>query len=213
MNPIELPKDKPFLKSESLKHLKLDNCNLTTIYAETFTELRNLESLNLNQNLIVSLPVNSFNLNSKLKSLLVESNRLRFFPDVIVTRLDELCIGNNSFDKTPDFLKLMAVCEERKLQTENCSEIVEFDAVATSTSTMATITTVGQIVKNFDNEGISDFFIGSYVTLIILVQATAFVLLFFYLIKIKYEKLDGDLNYANSILNDDEIYKAYKSDE
>lgn len=71
-----------------------------------------------------------------------------------------------------------------------------------------------KVNKKFINEGISNFFIGSYITFIIILQAVIFVLLSLYLIKItKYESLDGDVNYANTILNDDEIYKVYKSDE
>jgi hypothetical protein len=71
-----------------------------------------------------------------------------------------------------------------------------------------------KFVKKFINEGISNFFIGSYITFIIILQAVIFILLSVYLIKItKYEKLDGDVNYANTILNDDEIYKVYKSHE
>lgn len=59
--------------------------------------------------------------------------------------------------------------------------------------------------------GISDFFLSSYITLVIIMQAAAFILLTLYYIKIsKYEHLEGDVNYANTILNDDEVYKVFK---
>lgn len=90
------------------------------------------------------------------------------------------------------------------------------DPIEDFTPTPTTNSTVkaAKFVKKFINEGISDFFIGSYISTIIILQAVIFVFLSLYLIKItKYEKLEGDVNYANTILNDDEIYKVYKSDE
>jgi Leucine-rich repeat (LRR) protein len=129
MNPIEMPKNKPFLKSNSLKHLKMECCNMTSIYLETFTEVRNLETLDLNRNLIPSLPVNSFKFNVKLKSLFVESNRLRFFSTAtmdMLPLLTELCIDNNSFTNSSELVKFVKKYDEKKMRTDNCNDNTEY---------------------------------------------------------------------------------------
>lgn len=225
MNPIELPQSKAFLKSESLKHLKMDDCNMPVLYPETLTELRHLETLNLNRNQIESLPVNSFKSNMKLKSLFIESNRMRFFSDVVLDvspQIEELCIDNNTFIESSELSKFVKKYDERRLRTENCSDNVEyfienlFADVSTDVPSELQSSTEksSKFVKKFINEGVSNFFIGSYISLLLILQAAAFVLLSIYYIKItKFEKLDGEVNYANTILNDDEIYQVYKSNE
>lgn len=226
-NPIELPVKKPFLKSESLKRLKMDDCQLPSIHPETFIELRNLESLDLNRNQIELLPANSFKQNLELKSLLVESNRLRFFPISILDfspQIAELCIDNNTFDDSSDFVKLVKKYDDSGLRTDKCNDNLEYfiENLFSNVSTEVPVEIANdnstekpaKSIKKFINEGVSDFFIGSYITFIIILQAIAFVLLSIYLIKIsKYEKLDGVVNYANTILNDDEIYRVYKSNQ
>lgn len=225
-NPLELPRNKPLLKSESLRRLDIDDCNIPIFYPETLTELRQLETLNLNRNQIESLPVNSFKSNMKLKSLFIESNPLRYFSDALLDllspQIEELCIDNNTFVQSSDVSKFVKKYDERRLRTENCSDDMRyfieniFADVSTSVSPELQNSTEksSKFVKNFINEGVSDFFIGSYITLILILQAVAFVLLSIYFIKIaKFEKLDGEVNYANTILNDDEIYRVYKSNE
>lgn len=216
MNNIELPKKQPFLKSDSLKHLRLNDCNIPAIDPETFSELCNLESLNLNRNKIKSLTVTSFKSNAKLESLLIESNQIKDFTSVtpdFMKQLKELCIDNNTLnfdlESTKRFLKNY---EEGELRSDKCNNNIElfiensFNQNSTDKS--------AKFVEKFINEGISDFFIGSYISIFLILQAIAFVVLSIYLIKItKYEKLDGD-NYANTILNDNEIYRLlYKRDE
>ena len=225
MNPIELPKNKPLLKSESLKHLKMDDCNVTVWYPETLTELRQLETLNINRNRIELLPVNSFNSNTKLKSLFVESNQMRFFSvDVLdmSPQIEELCIDKNTFVKSSDFSKFVKKYDERHLRTENCNDNIEyfienlFAFVSTDVPFDQQNSTEksSKFMKKFINEGVSNFFIGSYISLVLILQAVAFVFLSIYFIKIaKFEKLDGEVNYANTILNDDEIYRVYKSND
>lgn len=215
MNNIELPKKQPFLKSDSLKHLRLNDCNIPSIDPETFSELCNLESLNLNRNKIKSLTVTSFKSNAKLESLLIESNQIKDFTSVtpdFMKQLKELCIDNNTLnfdlESTKRFLKNY---EEGELRSDKCNNNIElfiensFNQNSTDKS--------AKFVEKFINEGISDFFIGSYISIFLILQAVAFVMLSIYLIKItRYEKLDGD-NYANTILNDNEIYRLYKRDE
>lgn len=226
MNSIELTENKPFLKSKSLKHLRINECSISSIHEQTFSELHSLESLNLNRNEIQTLPTNSFKFNAKLKSLSVENNRLRFFLSLdSLKQLNELCIDNNSFVDNPEFSQLVKKYTDRNLRTLNCNDNVGYfieNLFAPLTVTDVPVIVQeqnstemsGKFVSNLTVQGISDFFIGSYITIFLMLQALAFVLLSLYLIKItKYEKLEGDVNYANTILNDDEIYKVYKSNE
>ncbi|CAO1439212.1 unnamed protein product [Diamesa serratosioi] len=222
LNPIELPDNRLFLKSESLKSLAMDRCGVKVIYPETFGELKNLEKLNINGNFIENIPVNSFKLNKKLKSLLIESNQMRFFPNVLLDyspKLEELCIDNNKFDESAlEFGETVEKYNARNLRSDNCNNderlFIEFLYKATTTIPPATTTfSEDRIIRKF--EGISDFFIGSYLSIILIIQATAFVLLAIYLIKIvKYEKLDGgDVDLSNTFLNDNDIYKVWKNTE
>lgn len=204
----------------------MDDCNITAFYPETLTELPHLETLNLNQNRIESLPVNSFKSNKVLKSLLIESNRLRFFPtDVLdmLPKMVELCTDNNTFNQTLDFANFVKKYNDRLLRTKNCNDnvtsFIEYlfnndESTDVPSEIQNSTEKSSKFVKNFINEGVSDFFIGSYITFVLIVQAAAFVLLSIYLLKItKFDKLDGEVNYANTILNDDEIYRVYKSTE
>lgn len=222
LNKIVLP-NKAFLKSQSLKHLKMDDCNITDFYPATLTELPHLETLNLNRNRIKSLPVNSFKSNKVLKSLFIESNRLRFFPtDVLdmLPKMVELCTDNNTFNQTLDFANFVKKYNDRLLRTKNCNDNVTTfienlfnDDVSTDVpSEIQNSTEKSSILVK--KGGVSVFFFGSYITFVLAVQAAAFVLLSIYLLKItKFDKFDGEVNYANTILNDDEIYRVYKSTE
>lgn len=207
MNNIALPERSPFLKSGSLKRLRLDGCSISSLYAETFSELRTLVEINLNGNKIKSLTVTPFKSNEKLKILLVESNQIKDFSLVTVDfmkQLEEFCIGNNTLDPSSKFVKSYG---EMGLSVEKCNHNVEF---FTENSSGHNTTEQSAKLGKFINEGISDFFIGSYISIFLILQAVAFVMLSIYLIKItKYEKLDG-VNYANTILNDNEIYRLCK---
>lgn len=225
-NPIELM-NKFFLKSNSMKRLTMNSCHLTTVYRETFSELRQLEKLDLNSNEIETLPANAFNLNGKLGSLFIESNRLKFFPIAILDvlpKLNELCVDNNTFVNTQEFSNFVKKYEEKRLRTRNCNSDVSyfienlFSGEVDKSTTTSTTTKSPSTTARINTDGISKFFIGSYLSIILIVQAVAFVLLTLYLIKItKYEKLgnggDGNVNYANTILNDNDIFKVYKVDE
>jgi len=226
-NPIQLPLNKPFIKSESLKRLIMANCNIADIYKETFNELKSIEAINLNDNRIEKIEVTTFALNPKLKSLFIENNRLKSFPASILDsskELYELCADNNTYVNKQEFKEFVKKYTSRNLRTSNCSQNVD-----KFIENLHNVTIDDEILINPDNstdeksskfikfhEGISQFFIGSYLTIILIMQAAACVLLTLYLIKItKYEKLGTgtDVNYANTILNDNDIYKVYKLNE
>lgn len=193
-NPIKVPENSPLVKSDSIKLIRLDNCKLTVIYLETFSQLDSLETLNLTQNRISTLP-DSFAANKNLKSLSLEDNQMRAFSISILqtSNLTELCLDKNNFRmKQTEFSSLVALYNDRTLRGANCQNDTSL------------------FFKN-TNFGIPKLFMGSYITLVIICQAFAFVLLTLYYIKIsKYERLESDVNYANTILNDDEVYKAFK---
>ncbi|KAL7020243.1 hypothetical protein ACKWTF_011434 [Chironomus riparius] len=228
-NPIQLPLNKPFIKSESLKHLIMANCNIADVYKETFNDLKSIEAINLNDNRIEKIEVTTFALNPKLKSLFIENNHLKSFPASILDsskELYELCADNNTYVNKQEFKEFIKKYTSRNLRTSNCTQNVEnfienlfnpnvdddneiFINPDNSTDEMSS-----KFIKF--HEGISQFFIGSYLTIILIMQAAACILLTLYLIKItKYEKLGTgtDVNYANTILNDNDIYKVYKLNE
>lgn len=198
-NPITVPENSPLFKSDSIKLILLDNCNLTVIYSETFSQLASLQNLSLSQNLISTLPANSFAANKNLKSLFMEDNRIKTFPISILfeksSQLSELCIDKNQFEmKEKDFDIFTQKYTNLSMRSDNCQKNASLF--------------FQNIPKNY---GIPKLFIGSYLTLVIICQAIAFVLLTFYYIKIsKYERLEGDVNYSNTILNDDDVYKVFK---
>lgn len=221
-NLIEFPKFKPFLKCDSLKKLKLNTCKLVDMYRETFSELRSIEQLDLNANLIESLPLNVFKMNLKLKSLFIESNRLKFFPVSILdsfSQISELCVDKNTFENCQEFSAFVKKYNGKILRTSNCN-LDEQYFVENLFKDPPTIFSEGTTEKSLkvNAQGISNFFLGSYLSIILLVQAVFLVLLTLYFIKvIKYDELenggDVDINYANTILNDNDIYKVYKLDE
>lgn len=226
-NSIELTKNKPFLKCDPLKRLTMNSCHLIDLHRETFNELKNIEELNLNGNEIESLPVDAFKLNTKMKSLFIESNRLKFFPVSILDylpSLSELCVDNNTFVNSQEFTTFVRKYDERLLRTNKCNSDVKFfienlftfvdNSSTFSPSTTTTSPPEKEKSGRINTEGISNFFIGSYLSIILVVQGVALVLLTLYLIKITTEKLGGnDGNYANTILNDNDIFKVYKLDE
>lgn len=229
-NPIELPSKQSFIDSKSLKHLIMANCNIVDIYKETFKKLTSIEAINLNDNRIEKIEVTTFVLNPKLKSLFIENNRLKFFPASILDsskELSELCADNNTYVNNQEFKEFIKKYTSRNLRTSNCSQDVsnfienifnsnvdDIDVSVVNPDNSTTDEMSSKFIKF--HEGISQFFIGSYLTIILIMQAAACVLLTLYLIKItKYEKLGTgtDVNYANTILNDNDIYKVYKLNE
>ena len=201
------------------------NCNIADIYQETFKELKSIEAINLNDNRIEKIEVTTFALNPKLKSLFIENNRLKSFPASILDsskELYELCADNNTYVIKQEFKEFIKKYTNRNLRTSNCSQNVKnFIENLFNVDDEVFINpdnSTDEISSKFItfHEGISQFFIGSYLTIILIMQATACVLLTLYLIKItKYEKLGPgtDVNYANTILNDNDIYKVYKLNE
>lgn len=213
-NRIELPVNKTFLKSESLKHLKLDECDMPAFYPETFSELRNLESLNLNKNRIELLPVNAFNSNKQLKSLFIEGNQIKIFsPNFLdlLPKMVEFCVEQSTFEKNTEFSKSVKKYVDKGLKMKCDGDIPLFnetiiDDVTTKVPVEQQSTTEKTTNSNI-NKGVSDFFIGSFISFVLIFQGAVIVYLLFQLIKMtKFEKLDGEVNYANTILNDDEIY-------
>jgi Leucine-rich repeat (LRR) protein len=147
-NPIKIPKSSALLKSNSIKLIQLDNCNLTTIYAETFSQLGGLESLNLTGNLISILPATSFNINLNLKSLFVEDNRITTFPVSLLQSsaergLRELCVDKNNFEKgaTLEFEKFVKMYVEHNLRGDNCqsdlSYFIEFRTFSSEATSLS----------------------------------------------------------------------------
>ncbi|XP_066997780.2 leucine-rich repeat-containing protein 15 [Anabrus simplex] len=75
-NPIQLSTDEPFLKSNSLNELILDECFLETVPATTLRLLPNLTSLSLSNNQLPTLDVQTVQVVSDLNHLAIDGNPL-----------------------------------------------------------------------------------------------------------------------------------------
>lgn len=209
-NPIKMDnKKQTFLKSSSLKIIECNYCRIQRVYDNSFNELTSLECLSLNHNFIELLPENAFKLNGNLKTLLMEHNKLKKFPNKIIDyllNLRELCLDDNDFTIDFDMQILIEKYNNRTLRSEICQNqnIQDFFELKYKSDEF--------IEESSMHAGISDLFIGSYLTIIMIIQAILFALLSIYLIKIvKYENFDGDMDYSATILNDNDIYKVYRS--
>lgn len=219
-NPIKFGKKQAILKSPSLKILHCEYCEIQEIYDSSFSELKSLEELNFNHNFIEILPNDSFKSNEKLKSLTLEHNQLKTFPTVVIEylkQLEELCIDDNEFVMSKEILELIEIYNKRTLRSDTCTnqnfqEFFEFQSKDITTTSTTEQPDKSSFIPRFINQGISDLFIGSYLTFIIIIQVAVFAMLSIYLIKIvKYESVDGEMDYSTTILNENDIYKVYKS--
>ena len=137
---------------------------------------------------------------------------------------DELCVDNNTFVHSQEFVTFVKRYDDNVLRTSRCNSDVQYFVETLFSTADTTVSTIHEEnTEKFSklpniHTGISNFFLGSYLSIILIVQAIVIILLTLYYIKIrKYEKVgsgsDDDINYANTILNDNDIYKVYKLDE
>jgi hypothetical protein len=132
-------------------------------------------------------------------------------------KLEELCVDDNEFVVDKELLELIEIYNNRTLRSDTCTsqnfeEYFDFKYSAKDITTTTEPTGQASFIPRFINEGISDLFIGSYLTFIIIIQVAVLVMLSIYLIKIiKYETVDGEMDYSTTILNENDIYKVYKS--
>ncbi|EDS31742.1 conserved hypothetical protein [Culex quinquefasciatus] len=170
--------DQPFLYSSTLKELKCEGCGFTVIYEQTFAKLPNLRELILRGNVIVSVQSNAFQPMNNLEKLWLQNNQL---VSVYAELLD-------------------------KNQLQLCLNNNTDQLLFTTTTTQVTTTTT----RNPPAEpmGISDWYISSYLTIIILTQIGALVILVGVWLKMKKYDSDPELDsLAGTVLNPSSIYK------
>jgi hypothetical protein len=99
---LQIPTDRPFINSNSLSHLDIAGCNVSSLSVKTFTNVSALERLDLALN--------------KLKT--VDINILRALP-----KLSKLSLFSNPLQCDCQLKEVWRWCEERNIET-GCSWIV-----------------------------------------------------------------------------------------
>jgi Leucine-rich repeat (LRR) protein len=69
---LKVPTDCHFINSNSLKHLGIYDCNVSSVLFETFSNVSKLESLDLSHNYLRSLDINILKVLSELSELNLE---------------------------------------------------------------------------------------------------------------------------------------------
>jgi Leucine-rich repeat (LRR) protein len=73
---LQIPTDRHFINSLSLKVLAILGCNISSVSVETFAKLSELEVLDMSYNYLRSLDINILKVLPKLSKLLLESNEI-----------------------------------------------------------------------------------------------------------------------------------------
>lgn len=187
------------IKSKFLKEFQCGNCGITKISVETFSELPNIESINLNNNKISVINSKMFEKSRNIVSMSIEQNNLNDFPmsvfDVVL-KLKSLCIDGNPFLMTAKNA-MKNYYRKAKLRI-NCTE-VDVENVFENNLNPAEPT---------KNKGISDAFIASYLLIILVAQATVIGILVVYCFKIVLTDKDDEFDYSSNVLNDHDIYNV-----
>ncbi len=191
--------DEVLMKTKFLKEFQCGYCGITRIYESTFSELPNIESINLNNNNISTITAKMFEQSRNVVSISIEQNDLNDFPmnifDVI-QHLSSLCVDGNPFLVTVKNA-FKNFYRQVKLRT-NCTE-VEVDNYFENYLNPAEPT---------KNKGISDAFIASYLLIILVAQAAVIGVLVVYCFKIVLSDKDDEFDYSSNVLNDHDVYNV-----
>lgn len=200
---LSFSSDKYFIYSTSLERLFINNCNLKMVYNKTFQQLPVLKELFLQNNLIHKIYSQSFQGLKDLTFLQLDNNSLNSLSLKHVTdNLMYICIDNNAFKYNREYTKLHDELKKRKLLQRNSNTKCE-----NTNGTMS----FEYIMESRKNAGISGAFISTYLVMILLAEGIVLAILILYYVKLKGRVQDG-LKYANTILNDHDIYKICKTD-
>lgn len=227
--------DQPFLYSSTLKKLKCEGCGFTVIYEQTFAKLPKLRELDLRGNFIVFIHSNAFRPMSNLAKLWLQNNQLvSVYDELLDNDQLQLCLDNNTdqllcqLQKIESWQKFQC---QNKTQTEiDCAQFTEqptepttlqtemsifsLNESSTTKTTTTPIPTTTQVTTSTTRNppvepmGISDWYISSYLTIIILTQIGALVILMGVWLKMKKYDSDPELDsLAGTVLNPSSIYK------
>jgi Leucine-rich repeat (LRR) protein len=95
---LQVPTDHNFINSNSLKHLGIYDCNVSSVSFETFANVSTLESLDLSYNYLRNLDINILKVLSELSELKLEHNKIsEIIPGTFQknSSLEFLYLGNN----------------------------------------------------------------------------------------------------------------------
>ncbi|XP_038121613.1 leucine-rich repeat-containing protein 15 [Culex quinquefasciatus] len=227
--------DQPFLYSSTLKELKCEGCGFTVIYEQTFAKLPNLRELILRGNVIVSVQSNAFQPMNNLEKLWLQNNQLvSVYAELLDKNQLQLCLNNNTDQLLCEIQKIESwqkfQCQNESQTEVDCAQFTEppteptthqteisvfsSDETSTTTTTTTVTTTTTQVTTTTTRNppaepmGISDWYISSYLTIIILTQIGALVILVGVWLKMKKYDSDPELDsLAGTVLNPSSIYK------
>lgn len=200
------------LESDTLNTFYCNMCNITAIDTVTLSKMPSLRQLYLNGNRISTVDKNVFVHYDNI-AVHLENNQLQEFPldGIAANGITALCLDGNPFKPSANNNELKKRYFEAKLR-KNCTSVSSdkyFEANLAdwylSTTTMRTT-----IATAIPEKGISDAFIASYLTLIIIIQGVVITMLILYLVKTIYRHNDDIFDYSAGVLNDHDIYNVLK---
>lgn len=95
---LKFKKNEIFLWHKYLSEINFSNCNITTIFSETFSKLPNLIKIDLSKNKIINLHLRTFTHNLRLKEINLNHNHLTnlYYPSVdMLKNLQILKLNSN----------------------------------------------------------------------------------------------------------------------
>lgn len=203
------------LESDTLNSFYCNMCNITAIDAITISKMPTLLQLYLNGNRISSVDNHAFVHNNKI-NVHLENNQLHEFPLAALNAkgITALCLDGNPFKPTSNNNQLKKRYIDSKLR-QNCTPVSTdryFEEILADwyPSTVAITTTIATTSTVIPEKGISDAFIASYLTLIIIIQGVLITMLILYLVKTIYRHKDDIFDYSAGVLNDHDIYNVLK---
>ncbi|XP_063700698.1 leucine-rich repeat transmembrane neuronal protein 4-like [Culicoides brevitarsis] len=194
-----------FLSNSHLEILYLRGCNFDVLDENTFSALPNLREIYLQNNKIRKVSAASFDKNTILAKISFEMNFLEQLPlQIITNHTKNLCLDANSFKLTRGYVRLYTKYEKYHLIhgdeatiCENRNETLKFEWF---------------VIKHklVNMAGISDAFIGTYISAIVVAEIVVLVALVGCFMKLSKKFKPEDL--SQTILNESSIYKIIKND-
>lgn len=213
------------LESDTISTFNCNNCNITVIDAITLSKMPSLRHLYLDGNRISTVDNNAFANNDNI-NVHLENNQLQEFPLTALNAkgITALCLDGNPLKSSANNNQLKKRYIDAKLR-RNCTpvssdkyfEVILADwfmptttTTTTTTTSTGTATTIVTTTTVIPKKGISDAFIASYLTLIIIIQGVVITMLILYLVKTIYRHKDDVFDYSEGVLNDHDIYNVLK---
>lgn len=206
------------MESDTLNTFDCNMCNIIAIDAIALSKMPSLRQLYLNGNRISTVDNNAFVHNENI-NVHLENNQLHEFPlaALNVTGLHgitALCLDGNPFKSSLKNNQLKKRYSEANLR-RNCTPVSSdkyFEKILLDwyLPTTRITTTIATTTTAIPEKGISDAFIASYLTLIIIIQGVVITMLILYLVKTIYRHRDDVFDYSAGVLNDYDIYNVLK---